>query len=31
VAAGLLQTNATNVILTNDFPANAPDVTSWLD
>jgi hypothetical protein len=29
-AVGLLQTNAANVILTNDFPASAPDVASWL-
>ena len=29
-AVGLLQTNAANVILTNKFPASAPDVESWL-
>ena len=28
-AVGSLQTNAANVILTNDFPANAPDIESW--
>jgi hypothetical protein len=28
-AVGLLQTNAANVILTNEFPANAPDPLSW--
>ena len=29
-AVGLLKTNAANVILTNKFPATAPDVESWL-
>ena len=30
-AVGLLQINAANVILTDNFPANAPDLTLWLD
>ena len=30
-AFGLLQTNAANVILTNEFPANANNLLSWFD